>query len=271
MLVHQAEQALAGGAQPLREHQHQLHEDLGAEQRLLDDDARQALAMQHGDLHRAGGDASGEARLAVDHRHLAQRAAGLHGGEELRRVPAVALVHLDLALQHHQHEVTAVAFADDLHARVGAVHVHEVRQQPHFAAGKVLQQPALRDERVHLLGEPGGVAEGLEVRELLWSFRHACAADYAGIRSPYRRLRRLRTPSARLSSTLIESSHPRQPSVTLWPNLSGLPSTISCRPSTRFDSTITPTTRFSPPASCAAISDATSACFWYCFAALACE
>src|SRR5579862_2872641 len=54
-------------------------------------------------------------------------------------------------------------------------------------------------------------------------------------------LRRFFTACARTSSVSIESSQPRQPSVTLWPKTSALPETSSWRPSTRFDSTIAPT------------------------------
>src|SRR6267378_2111149 len=73
VFAEQPQQPLARRAQPLRKHQDQLHQDLGAEQRLLDDDARQALAVEHGDQRRLYRDAGGEARLAVEHRHLAER------------------------------------------------------------------------------------------------------------------------------------------------------------------------------------------------------
>src|SRR5437773_1943813 len=179
LLIEQSQQPLARGAQALREHEDQLHQDLGAEQRLLDDDAGQALAVEHGDQRRLCRDAGGEARLAVDHRHLAERPSAFDHRQRLRRVPAVALLHLDLAFDDHQHEIAAVAFLDDFNARLGAVHLHEMRQQKHLRRRKVLQQRAAGNKRVHLARELGGVAERFEVRELWRGIRHTLGGNYA--------------------------------------------------------------------------------------------
>ena len=113
---------------------------------------------------RLDGDAGGEARLAVDHGHLAERVARGDRGDELLGVPPVPLSHLDAALDQHHHEIAAVAFADHLHAGLGAVDRHEVREQPHLRGREVLQQGAARDERADLLAEAHRVAEALEVR-----------------------------------------------------------------------------------------------------------
>ena len=59
--------------------------------------------------------------------------------------------------------------------------------------------------------------------------------------------------------------------MTLWPKRSFFPGSRSWRPSTRFDSTMTPTRRCSPRASWPATSRATSVCRSYFLAALACE
>src|SRR5690242_14782946 len=47
LVVDELQQPPARRAQALREHQHQLHQDLGAEHGLLDDDAREVLAVEH--------------------------------------------------------------------------------------------------------------------------------------------------------------------------------------------------------------------------------
>src|SRR4051812_22046969 len=166
MLVQHAEQALAGGAQALRKHEDQLHQDLRAEERLLEDDARERLAVEHRDHHRADRGAGGKARLAVDHRHLAEAAAGFHRGEELRGVPAVALVHVALAFDHDQHEVAGVTFAQDLHRVAGAVYVHELREQAYLGVREILEQGALWDKRMDLRREVRRVAEVLQMGKL---------------------------------------------------------------------------------------------------------
>jgi len=109
----------------------------------------------------------GEARLAIDHRHLAEGLARVDGGDELRFALAVALAHLDLALEDHQHEVAGLALADELGADAGAVDVHELGEQAGFRRGEVLQQRAARDQRVDLAREPARVAEIFEMRETL--------------------------------------------------------------------------------------------------------
>src|SRR5687767_15410470 len=65
LLVHQAEQLFARGAQALRQHEDELHQQLGAEQRLLDDDAGEVFAVKHGDQRALEGNAGSKARLAV--------------------------------------------------------------------------------------------------------------------------------------------------------------------------------------------------------------
>src|SRR6267142_2364045 len=100
----------------------------------------------------------------------------------------------------------------------------------------------------------------------------SCCRRCAMGSADYAKAERLRlTASARAARTFVESSQPRQGSVMLCPKTSGLPPSSSWRPSTRCDSTITPTMRRSPRASCAAMSRATSIWRLYCFAALACE
>ena len=72
-------------------------------------------------------------------------------------------MHLDSAFDDHQHEVAAVALADDLHGGLGAVHVHEVREGAHLGEREMLEQIALRDKRLQVARELGGIAEKLQV------------------------------------------------------------------------------------------------------------
>src|SRR5712692_5114422 len=216
LLVEQSEQPLAGHPQALRQHQHQLHEDFCAEQGLLDDDPRQVFAVEHRDQRWLDRDAGRKARLAVDHRHLAERPAGVDHREQLRRIPAIALVHLDLAFDQHQHEVAAVALADDLDAGFGAVDVHEMRKQAHFGRREILEQLAFRDQGVDLFRELGGVAEELEMRELLRAVWHGLASDYAesllpvlaalayGLGKDFEQLRRVLPAQAGVGNALAE-------------------------------------------------------------------
>src|SRR6185312_9146564 len=139
---------------------------------------------------------------------------------------------------------------DNFHAGLGAVNLHEVRQQPHLGGRKILEQGALRNQRMDLVREANRVAEVFEMRELLRAFGHP-----APIMPNY--LRRFLTPWASTPSRCWVSSQPRQASVMLWPKRSGRPGSRSLRPSTRCVSTITPTMRCSPAASCPAMSRAT--------------
>ena len=120
----------------------------------------------------------------------------------------------------------------------------------------------------------GGVAEVLEVRELLRPVRPWLAAIMPkNVPScADARLRRFLTASASAASSAVESL-PAEAGIgdALAEVAAACPASSSWRPSTRCDSTITPTMRRSPAASCAAMSRATSTCRWYSFAALACE
>src|SRR5712692_6165751 len=93
--IHVVEQLGTGLTQPLRQHKHQFHEDFRPERRLLQDDARQAVARQHRDHARLGCNAAREARLTVDHRHFAERLPRGDYGDEPRRIPSVLLEHFD--------------------------------------------------------------------------------------------------------------------------------------------------------------------------------
>jgi len=54
-----------------------------------------------------------KARLAVDHRHFAERLPRRDNGDEPRRIPPVLLEHFDSALDEKTHEIARLAFADD--------------------------------------------------------------------------------------------------------------------------------------------------------------
>src|SRR5256885_1055023 len=75
MLVQNAEQALAGGAQALREHEDQLHQDLRAEERLL----------EHGALRDKGVDLRCEVRRVAEVLEMGKLRAAGHCGRLCQR------------------------------------------------------------------------------------------------------------------------------------------------------------------------------------------
>src|SRR6267378_8055394 len=163
--IHVGKQLGTGLAQPLRQHKHQFHEDFRPERRLLQDDARQTVARQHRDHARLGRNAARKARLAVDHRHFAERLPRRDNGDEPRRIPPVLLEHFDSALDEKTHEIARLAFADDFYARLRAVGLHEPAQRANFRQVEVLEKRRERDETVNPVGELCGAAQRLQLRQ----------------------------------------------------------------------------------------------------------
>ena len=66
-----------------------------------------------------------------------------------------------------------------IHALGGAVHVHEVREQPQLGRREILQQRAARQQPLDLAREARRVPEILEVRELRDVVGHGGSAQAA--------------------------------------------------------------------------------------------
>src|SRR5712692_4129201 len=163
--VHVGDQLGTGLTQPLRQHKHQFHEDFRPERCLLQNDARQAVARQDRDHAGLRGNAAREARLAVDHRHFAERLPWRDQCDQPRGVPPVLLEHFDPAFDQKTHEIARVAFADDFYARSGAVDLRELAQQAYFRQVEVLEKRRERDEAVNPAGELRGIAQRLQLSQ----------------------------------------------------------------------------------------------------------
>src|SRR5712691_1352653 len=137
--VHVADELGAGLPQPLRQHHHQFHEDFRPENRVLQDDARQILPRQRREQTGLRRDAACKTRLAVDHRHLAERLARGDQRNQPRRVPAVLLEHFDSAFDQQDQEIARLALADDFGSRLGAINLHEMAQEPDLREIEVLE------------------------------------------------------------------------------------------------------------------------------------
>src|SRR5688572_13650661 len=111
--LHILEEPRAGLAQPGGKHGYELDQDLRSQAGMVEDDLRHVVTVEHGEHGGLGGDAGGEARLAVDHGHLAQRHAWPHVGHVLLLAAHVALEDVHRAFDDEQHEVAAVVLADD--------------------------------------------------------------------------------------------------------------------------------------------------------------